>query len=46
MNLGARLRSERVLLETESDVVVPLLILSDRRSKKAKTRGDWARSGR
>ena len=31
---GSTLRSERVLLETESDVVVPLLILSDRRSKK------------
>jgi len=33
---GATLRSERVLLETESDVLVPLLILSDRRSKKPK----------
>lgn len=33
---GSTLRSERVLLETESDVVVPLLILSDRRSKKPK----------
>src|SRR5262245_13232508 len=33
---GTTLRSERVLLETESDVVVPLLILSDRRSKKPK----------
>ena len=33
---GTGLRSERVLLETESDVVVPLLILSDRRSKKPK----------
>jgi dienelactone hydrolase len=33
---GSTLRSERVLLETESDVIVPLLILSDRRSKKPK----------
>ena len=33
---GSTLRSERVLLETEADVVVPLLILSDRRSKKPK----------
>jgi dienelactone hydrolase len=33
---GSRLRSERILLETESDVAVPLLILSDRRSKKPK----------
>ncbi len=33
---GTTLRSERVLLETESDVVVPLLILSDRRAKKPK----------
>ncbi|HET6962618.1 MAG TPA: acetylxylan esterase, partial [Terriglobia bacterium] len=33
---GSILRSERVLLETEADVVVPVLILSDRRSKKPK----------
>src|SRR4030095_6368292 len=33
---GSSLRSERVLLETEPDVVVPLLILNDRRSKKPK----------
>ena len=33
---GTTLRSERVLLETESDVLVPLLMLSDRRSKKPK----------
>jgi len=33
---GSTLRSERVLLETEPDAVVPLLILSDRRSKKPK----------
>jgi dienelactone hydrolase len=33
---GSTLRSDRVLLETESAVVVPLLILSDRRSKKPK----------
>jgi hypothetical protein len=33
---GSTLRSERVLLETEPAVVVPLLILSDRRFKKTK----------
>jgi hypothetical protein len=35
-NEPGRLRSERVLLETESNVVVPLLILSDRRSRNPK----------
>jgi hypothetical protein len=33
---GSTLRSERVLIETEPAVVVPLLILSDRRTKKPK----------
>jgi len=33
---GTTLRTERILLETEPDVVVPLLLLSDRRSRRPK----------
>jgi dienelactone hydrolase len=33
---ASTLRSERILLETEPDVVVPLVILSDRLSRKSK----------